>query len=90
MAPLRMLWGTAVELLTGAASASHSQTQASTLLMRSDINKIANLFSLYFHKVYEMASRFILAVLARYKNNNIPSQKSIKHRKNSDQVGRNV
>ena len=39
--------GTAVELLTGAAAASHSQTQASTLLLRSVINKPTKPFSLF-------------------------------------------
>ena len=39
--------GTADELLTGAAAASHSQTQAFTLLLRFVINKLAKPFSLF-------------------------------------------
>ena len=46
----------------GAAAASHTTDQASTLLLRSDINKTLNLFSrpygLYFHRANEMAESF--------------------------------
>ena len=70
-----MLWGTAVELLPGVAAASQSQTQASTLPLRSDINKIANLFSLYFHNKYEMAESFSFWWgLARIQSSNINIQ----------------